>query len=51
MKTFWASLLVALFAFAAPLWALESGHDCADGNDQDLEWQQQQTKQSKPVTS
>jgi hypothetical protein len=52
MKRLWLAMVTVLMFVASPAWAIESGHDCADGNDQDLEAAQQQTiKQIKTPTS
>lgn len=52
MKRLWLVIVTVLMFVASPAWAIESGHDCADGNDQDLEALQQQTiKQVKTPTS
>jgi hypothetical protein len=52
MKRFWLVIVTALMFATSPAWALESSHDCADGNDQDLEAARQQTiKQVKTPIS
>jgi len=53
MKRLWLSIVAAVLLSVSPAWAIESGHDCADENDQDLEAAQQQIVKPpvKPLTS
>lgn len=51
MKTIWTLLVAAILFVSGPALAIESGHNCAEGNDQDLKWAEQQIKKPAPPSS